>query len=164
MNPFLKAVQAKFSSQTGVSLEMRRPYIKTAGVPLKGDLHCILSLSSGASKAHFCVTFDGPFFDRELASEVSSMKEYGKKFESLARNLVQDLVEVAMPQLKVCMGGQPRLIGLTQVHSSKAEDFHLKCLDKSTCITVEIETFQGKIYLSALSRKDFPTVQSARVS
>ncbi len=155
MNPFLKAVQAKFSGQTGVSLEMQRPYIKAPGVPMKGDVHSILTLSSGTSKSIFSVSLDGTFFDRQLASEVSSIKEYGRKFDGLARDLVQELVEIALPQLKICMGGQPRLVGLTQVPNARAEDINLKLLDKATCITVEVETFQGKVYLSALSRKDF---------
>jgi CheY-like chemotaxis protein len=160
MNPFLKAVQGKFSSNTGVSLEMHRPYIKAPGVPLKGSVHAILTLSSGTSKSNFCIGLDGPFFDRELAAEVTSIKEYGRKFDALARDLVQELVALALPHLKVCMGGQPRLVGMTQIQSSSAEDLNLKCLDKATCITVEVDTHQGKIYMTALSRKDFSMLRT----
>ncbi len=161
MNPFLKALKTKLCANSG-KLEMFKPFIKNSGVAPKGEIHNLLTLTSGLSKAHFCISFDKAFSYMPEAAErtpeelLQLAKESGKRHERQARELILELIEEAGPQLKICLGGQPRLMAMTQTHRSVKDEPTYKALEKATTISVELATPNGRMFLSALAKHDFP--------
>jgi len=160
LNPFLKAVQKHFPSVTAEVVATQKPVLKKSGVDLAGDIQCVLSLRSEFSKAHFCIGFDGSLFQDEMPAEGNSpvfpvAKEQPHRLTNRSRQLAFDLIEAAMPQLKICLGGNPRLKGMTQVLKSRKDDPNQVLLRNATCVTMTIETSRGRIYLNALCAQDF---------
>jgi len=160
LSPFLKAVQLRFGSAATNSVVIQKPSIKKAGIEMAGHAHCLLAIGSEFSKAYFCVSFDNSIFQDEGPTEIANAsKEPPIKYNQRVRDLAFELIEIAMPQLKVCLGGNPRLKGLTQVLTSRKEDPNRILLKNATAVTVCVETLKGRIFLSAMSANDFTVLK-----
>jgi CheY-like chemotaxis protein len=162
LSPFIKAVKKNFGPKDSETVTVQKPIIKKSGKEMPGQVHCILSLRSEFSKAHFCISFDESFFRKEPLSlepheeiGIAITKESPVRLTGWSRDLTFELIEQAMEHLKICLGGTPRLKGLTQVLNSRIDDSHRALLVNATAVTVGIMTPKGHIYLSALSAKDF---------
>jgi CheY-like chemotaxis protein len=167
INPFLKTLQARWGES---SLQIRKPFVKKNGERLRGDIHCLMTLSSEFSKAYFCVSFAKSFLlqghpeaEDELV-DVNFQKALSKKLHQLAREFVLAWVEEAMPHLKVRLGGQPRLIGLTQVLRSDSGAPGLGALEKARSIVLGLDLKGSEIFLCALARRDFPAIHKDNIA
>jgi CheY-like chemotaxis protein len=160
LNPFLKAAKAQFPSVIGDLASNHKTSLKKGGTEMAGDVQCILSLRSEFSKAHFCIGFDKSLLQDETPSteareEFVRPKEQPHRLTNRSRELAFEMIESAMPHLKICLGGSPRLKGMTQVLKSRQDDPNQGLLKNATGVTMTIETPKGRIYLSALCAQDF---------
>lgn len=161
LNPFVKTVKAKLGRESDASLiSIGKPMIKPFGKSMAGDVHCIMTLSSEFSKACFALSVDQALLLPDNSEDEASkalLKEKSRKLLHLSKEFALEVIENAMPNLKICLGGTPHLVGLTQILGSNKNDPNMPLLTNTVAVTIYLETEgkQGKLYLSALSAQDF---------
>jgi CheY-like chemotaxis protein len=151
MNPFLSAVSAFLRDELHLGCENGTPEIKKPGAAMQGDFHCTIILTTGVAKARFTLSFSKKLVEwckdnyyKNRGSELAT-----PTFEDIARSMVQSIFDKGATALQTCMGGTPRLAGLTIV--SARNEMATIDLSNTSGVVVGTLTDQGRVIAGALS-------------
>lgn len=152
MNPFLDGLREFMSKDLGISGEIGAPEVKKSGQALMGDFHCTITLSTGVSRGRFTFSFDRTLLEwakvnyyKTRVSELASLTH-----DDIARYMIQSTFDRAASQIQICMGGTPRLAGLSIITPRNPAD--AADLALTTGVTVKVSTDHGRAVAGAFSR------------
>jgi CheY-like chemotaxis protein len=152
INPIVESVRTMLNSHLDLTTELKAPSIKKSGDLVEGDFHCSMTLTTGISRARFCFSFDRSILEHarkhHFRERYQSLGELS--LESVASYMIHAIFDNACPQIKILMGGTPRLGGLSIV--SAKNDHAMSELSLTTGIRVLMSTDLGRVYTGALSR------------
>lgn len=151
MNPFLRTIIAFVNDELKLKNSVETPVLKKPGVAPNGDYHCTITLTTGMVKARFTLSFAKNFVEwskvnyyKNRVSEQASLTN-----EDVARYLVQSFFEKGAAGFQACMGGMPRLGGMSIVTARNENG--LNDLKVTNGVVVQITSERGYIFAGALS-------------
>jgi two-component system chemotaxis response regulator CheY len=149
VHPFVGAAQEVVERDFGLTVELTTPSIKKVGETLSGDVHCSLTISTGALRTIFTLSFD-----RELLEFTKKHFEKHKinhgvilTLESIAHDLCRAIFTQASSAVHQRMGGTP--LAKTVVIESGTPAYQDLC--QGAGVTMSVRTLEGRIHAGAFS-------------
>jgi two-component system chemotaxis response regulator CheY len=152
LTPIIDSVRTVLNSHLDLTSDHNDPAIKKSGEKVDGDCHCSVTLSTGISRARFCLSFDRGLLEyarkHHFRERYQSLGELS--LESVASYMIHAIFDNASPRIRVLMGGTPKIGGLSIINSKN--EHAMTELTLTTGIKVLITTDLGLVHAGAFSR------------
>ncbi len=154
LNPFVESVRAMLTEDMQIAnnvIHMQSPKVRKGLEKWDGDIHTVVTLTTGMSQARIGITFDRDYLIRMKNSYFASRRTQWSSMtlELTARQTASAVVERMMGPLTAIFGQPPRIAEITV--SDLRDELKACEASRSSGISIGMKTDQGRVFVSALS-------------